>query len=108
MPSKEHVAGARVPVAMQPSDAFFWYAEAATPELRPLVAGLFLLDRAPDAVRFRAAIERLTVALPRLRQRVVDPPLGLGLRDLLLCHAAQPTPMPVSALRPRSPDAAAG
>ena len=67
------------PVPMRPSDAFFWYAEAATPELRPLVAGLFLLDREPDRARFRAAIDRLTVSMPRLRQRVVEAPFGLGL-----------------------------
>jgi len=71
--------GAGESVPMQPSDAFFWYAEAATPELRPLVAGLFLLDRAPDPVRCRAAIERLTRIMPRLRQSVVAPPFGIGL-----------------------------
>ncbi len=64
---------------MRPADAFFWYAEVATPELRPLVAGLFLLDRAPDPARFRAAIERLTVLMPRLRQCVIDARFGLGL-----------------------------
>jgi len=64
---------------MQPSDAFFWHAEQATPELRPLVAGLFLLDRRPDRARLRQALRRLVALAPRLRQRVVDPPLGLGL-----------------------------
>ena len=28
---------------MLPTDALFWYAEAATPDLRPLVAGLLML-----------------------------------------------------------------
>jgi WS/DGAT/MGAT family acyltransferase len=79
MSIKGGIVGVRSPIPMQPSDAFFWYAEAATPELRPLVAGLFLLDRAPDPRRFRAAMEHLTVALPRLRQRVIEPPLGVGL-----------------------------
>jgi WS/DGAT/MGAT family acyltransferase len=64
---------------MQPSDAFFWHAEQATPELRPLVAGLFVLDRRPDRARLRRALERLVALAPRLRQRVVEPPLGIGL-----------------------------
>jgi len=64
---------------MQSSDAFFWHAEAATPQLRPLVAGLFLLDRPPDRRRFHASIERLIAYAPRLRQHVVESwsPLGL-------------------------------
>jgi WS/DGAT/MGAT family acyltransferase len=57
---------------MLPTDAFFWYAEAATPHLRPLVAGIFALDRAPDRRRFRAAMERLVAHVPRLHQRVVE------------------------------------
>jgi diacylglycerol O-acyltransferase len=64
---------------MQPTDAFFWYAEAAAPQVRPLVAGLFMLDRAPDGQRMRRSIQRLIAELPRLRQRVVDPPLPVGL-----------------------------
>ena len=69
----------RVGSHMLPTDAFFWYAEAATPQLRPLVAGLFALDRAPDHRRFRASIERLVAMVPRLRQRVVEPLLPLTL-----------------------------
>jgi WS/DGAT/MGAT family acyltransferase len=57
---------------MQSTDAFFWYAEAAAPRVRPLVAGLFLLDHAPDPRPFRAAIERLVARVPRLRQRVAE------------------------------------
>ena len=66
-------------ISMRPSDAFFWLAEAAAPEIRPLVAGLFLLDRRPDRVRLRAAVERLTVRMPRLRQHVLTPAFGLGM-----------------------------
>lgn len=65
--------------AMRPADAFFWHAEQATPELRPLVAGLFLLDRRPDHGRLRQSLRRLVALAPRLRQRVAAPPLGLGL-----------------------------
>ena len=64
---------------MQPSDAFFWHAEQASPELRPLVAGLFLLDRRPEHARLRRSLERLVALAPRLRQCVVDPPFGFGL-----------------------------
>lgn len=73
--------GGRVsgPTAMEPSDAFFWHVESATPEIRPLVAGLFLFDRRPNARHVRAALRRLIALAPRLRQRVVEPPLGLGL-----------------------------
>ncbi len=64
---------------MQPMDAFFWYAQAATPHIRPLVAGLFLLDRAPDRRRFRAAMQSLVARFPRLQQRVQEPWLPIGL-----------------------------
>jgi diacylglycerol O-acyltransferase len=65
--------------AMLPSDAFFWYAEAAVPQLRPLVAGLFLLEHAPDRRLFRKSVQRLVACFPRLRQRVVEAPRPLDL-----------------------------
>jgi diacylglycerol O-acyltransferase len=64
---------------MEPMDAFFWYAQMAAPHIRPLVAGLFMLDRPPDRRRFRSAIECLVARLPRLRQRVHEPSLPIGL-----------------------------
>ena len=66
---------------MLPTDALFWYAEQATPELRPLVAGLLMLDRRPARQRLRASVERWVARLPRLRQRVVEAPFGLGLPE---------------------------
>jgi WS/DGAT/MGAT family acyltransferase len=66
---------------MLPTDALFWYAEKATPELRPLVAGLLMLDRRPARERLRAAVQRWVARLPRLRQRVVEAPFGLGLPE---------------------------
>jgi WS/DGAT/MGAT family acyltransferase len=69
----------RLPPRMLPTDAFFWYAEAATPELRPLVAGLFLLDRCPERDGFLAAVENMVGALPRFRQRVLEPSTPFGL-----------------------------
>ena len=72
---------ARPASRMLPSDAMFWYAEEASPALRPLVAGMFLLDRAPDRGGLRRALQRWLVRLPRLRQRVVEAPLRLGLPE---------------------------
>jgi diacylglycerol O-acyltransferase / wax synthase len=66
---------------MLPTDALFWYAEEATPELRPVVAGLMILDRMPDRERLRVAIQRWMALIPRLRQRVVETPLRLGLPE---------------------------
>jgi diacylglycerol O-acyltransferase / wax synthase len=66
---------------MLPTDALFWYVEEATPELRPLVAGLLLLDKAPDHDLLRTCVERWIARLPRMRQRVVEAPLGLGLPE---------------------------
>jgi WS/DGAT/MGAT family acyltransferase len=66
---------------MQPTDALFWYAGEAVPELRPLVAGLLLLDRVPEPARLRASMQRWMARLPRLRQRVVEAPLHIGLPE---------------------------
>jgi WS/DGAT/MGAT family acyltransferase len=64
---------------MLPSDALFWHAEEAMPEVRPYVAGLLMLDRSPERARFRAAVQWLTTCVPRLRQRVTvaRSPIGL-------------------------------
>lgn len=64
---------------MRSTDAAFWYAEQATPELRPLVAGLLMLERPPPRDLLRASVERWIARLPRLRQRVVEAPFHLGL-----------------------------
>lgn len=65
--------------SMVPTDAFFWYAEAAIPQLRPLVAGLFILDRPPDRQRFHASVRRLVARMPRLRHRVLENRLPMTL-----------------------------
>jgi len=63
---------------MTSSDALWWYAEEATPRLRPLIAGLLILDCAPDRERLRYSVLRWIARLPHLRERVVDPwPFGL-------------------------------
>lgn len=66
---------------MLPSDALFWYVGEATPELRPVVAGLFLLERTPDHQRARRAVQAWVARVPRLRQRVIETPLRLGLPE---------------------------
>lgn len=66
---------------MVPTDALFWYIEEATPELRPIVAAVMILDRSPHHDHLRTAVERWVARLPRLRQRVVEAPLRLALPE---------------------------
>src|SRR6266481_4063216 len=68
-----------LPSRMLPTDALFWYAEQAAPSLRPVVAGLLMLDHEPDPRRFRLAIQRLLARVPRLTQRVRTEPLPFTL-----------------------------
>lgn len=58
-------------------DLAFWYADQ--PRQRTTMAMLLLLDRRPDPRRLRASVARMVQAVPRMRQRVVDAPLGLAL-----------------------------
>ncbi len=62
---------------MNALEALMWRAEA-DPRLRSTVAALELLDRAPKWERFLAAHDWATRMVPRFRQRVVEPALGLG------------------------------
>lgn len=73
----------RLPPYMLPSDALFWYAEAATPGIRPLVGGLMLLDRPPNQRRFLQAMDRWVSLIPRMRQKVQEVPLSLTLPQWL-------------------------
>jgi diacylglycerol O-acyltransferase len=70
-----------LPRRMTASDALFWYGEAALPTLRPIIAGLYLLDRGPDRERLRRGIEAAIAMVPRLHQRVVEVPFSLGLPE---------------------------
>src|SRR5437879_1284908 len=60
------------PPRMNASEALMWRAEG---DLRTRSSGLLLelLDSAPDWDRFLAAHDRATRAIPRLRDRVVEP-----------------------------------
>ena len=55
-----------------------WRAEAADPRLRANVTLLELLDRVPDWERLVRAHEWASRMVPRMRQRVVEPALGVG------------------------------
>lgn len=65
------------PDRMTDSDALMWNMER-DPKLRSTVTAIMLLDRDPDWDRMVDRGERLTRMLPRLRQRVVEPPRLLG------------------------------
>lgn len=58
-------------------EALMWRAEA-DPRLRSTIVALELLDVAPGWERFLAAHDWGTRMVPRFRQRVVEPALGLG------------------------------
>ncbi len=58
-------------------DLTFWWADS--PMQPTTMAMLLVLDRAPEWNRLRHAIERAVVAVPRLRQRVVEAPLDVTL-----------------------------
>jgi len=62
---------------LTPEDLTFWYADQ--PRQRTTMAMLMVLDRAPEPERLRAAAARAVDAVPRLRQRVVEAPLGIAL-----------------------------
>jgi WS/DGAT/MGAT family acyltransferase len=58
-------------------ESMMWLAEA-DPRLRSTTTSVMILDRAPDWDRLSAGHEWTTRAVPRLRQRVMEPALGLG------------------------------
>ncbi|UTI64266.1 wax ester/triacylglycerol synthase family O-acyltransferase [Paraconexibacter antarcticus] len=62
---------------MNALEALMWRAEA-DPRLRSTICSLELLDTTPDWDRFLAAVDWATRLVPRFRQRVVEPALGLG------------------------------
>ncbi|HXJ33258.1 MAG TPA: wax ester/triacylglycerol synthase domain-containing protein [Candidatus Eisenbacteria bacterium] len=58
-------------------DLTFWWADS--PMQPTTMAMLLVLDRPPAWSRLRAAVERALIAVPRLRQRVVEAPLDVTL-----------------------------
>jgi diacylglycerol O-acyltransferase / wax synthase len=70
-----------LPRRMAPTDALFWYAETALPIFRPIIGGLYVLDRHPSAAGIAAGCQAALALVPRLRQRVVEAPLHVGLPE---------------------------
>lgn len=62
---------------MTAPDAVMWDIEK-DPVLRSTITAVAVLDRAPDWERLRARVDRASRLIPRLRQRVVVPPLRIG------------------------------
>ncbi|MDQ6835354.1 MAG: WS/DGAT domain-containing protein [Actinomycetota bacterium] len=62
---------------MNPLEAMMWRAEG-DPRMRVTLAGVNILDRSPDWDRLRDAHDWATRMVPRFRQRVVEPALGVG------------------------------
>lgn len=60
---------------MSASDELMWTIER-DPVLRSTVTAVALLDRVPEWDVVRESVERAVAAIPRLRQRVIVPPVG--------------------------------
>jgi diacylglycerol O-acyltransferase len=80
-PKQKKLRPLEVASRMAPSDAMFWYAEEALPQFRSTIAGLYVLDGAPDPERLDASLDAAIALVPRLRQRVLDVPFHLGLPE---------------------------
>lgn len=65
------------PSRLNPTDAALWDIER-DPTLRTTIVAALLLDRPVDASRLRDVLEVATRRIPRLRQRVVAHPAGIG------------------------------
>jgi WS/DGAT/MGAT family acyltransferase len=62
---------------MSDTETLMWLSER-DPRLRSSFMTVTMLDRAPDFDRFRTRMEAATHKIDRLRQRVVEPALGVG------------------------------
>ncbi len=62
---------------MSDEDALMWHIEK-DPILRSTIVALAIFDQAPDWDKLRSRIARATHVIPRLRQRVLSPPLRIG------------------------------
>ncbi len=70
-------ARVQFPNRMNPTDALFWLLDKV-PDLRSTGAALAILEHAPTRQRIREEFDRLSGELVRMRQRVVEVPLGLA------------------------------
>lgn len=62
---------------MNQSDTTMWRIER-DPSLRTTIVGMTILGAAPEWDRLRERIEEVSWEIPRLRQKVVSPPFGVG------------------------------
>lgn len=62
---------------MTPTDAFIWRLER-DPLMRWTISAIILLDGTPAWDELVERFERLTRLAPRLRQRIVEPPMGVA------------------------------
>ena len=62
---------------MSDADALMWNIEK-DPVLRSTIVVVGILDAKPDWARLRARMHHATRTIPRLRQRVLSPPLRIG------------------------------
>lgn len=60
---------------MRAADALMWTIER-DPVLRSTITAVSVLDRPPDWEALRASVARAVAVVPRLHQRVVEPPIG--------------------------------
>jgi diacylglycerol O-acyltransferase len=67
----------RLQEAMRPADAVLWSIEH-DPVLRSTITAIGLFDKAPDWERLVARLEHAVATVPRLGQRVVMTPFGIG------------------------------
>lgn len=77
MTTDDSTAPDRFPDQMNASGAVLWDIEQ-DPVLRSTITAVAILDRAPDWDRLVGRIDYATRVIPRLRQRVIAPPLRLG------------------------------
>src|SRR3954471_3130062 len=62
---------------MSDTEAVMWQVER-DPIMRSAFTSVTFLDRSPDVARFKRRMAKAVVAIPRLRQRVIGAPAGLG------------------------------
>lgn len=67
----------RWPGRMNPTDALFWFMDKI-PEMRSTIGALVILGRPPSRQRICEDFERISAALLRMRQRVVEVPFGFA------------------------------
>jgi diacylglycerol O-acyltransferase len=75
--SDARFSGARFSEHLNESDAILWSIER-DPILRTTIVAIALLDTAPDWKRLRSTVSTLSDQIPRLHQKVEEPPLRLN------------------------------